>query len=115
MPLAELLSMSMQSTGYTSYLLLAATLPPMMYVMLKKKRGNFFQRLMLRIVQKRMMKKGRGRKFGLKDVFAILSLLCLVLFFVFATGGTATGLAIPMALGFLGFLIAWAIAAKKKK
>lgn len=66
------------------------------------------------MAEKRMMRKKKRGRFGLKDVFAILSLLCLVLFFVFATGGGASGLAVPMAIGFLVFLLGWTLTAKKK-
>lgn len=111
MSVIELISIAVKPTGHLSYLIFAASLPPFLYLWLKKKKKNgLLQRLFAKLIMKRVMQKNWKRRFGLKDVFGILSILCLILFFVFATGGSGSGLAIPMAIAFLVFLIAclWA-------
>jgi fatty acid desaturase len=113
MELIIMISSIIESQEQSFAWLTAASLPPIIYLLLKKRKGGLLQRFFAKIMMKRMMRKRKSRSIRLTDVFGALSLICLILFFVFATGGSGSELAIPMAIAFLVFLLAWAIAARK--
>lgn len=113
MDLITAISPAIKSYGQSPGLLfLAASLPPVFYLLLKKKKPGLFQHLLTKFILKRKMRKKKAGRFGLKDVFGILSLLCLIAGLVLATSGGQGELARILLLATLAFLLAWAIAAR---